>query len=283
MVSPEPAAPSASRTPLDTARLVPEALRLLRRHRSLWSLALVPSLLCGAFLVGAALALYANAGAVMDLVGGWLPVFEASTWYAWLWVGPLKLLFGIVRLLLFALASALVLLAAWLLAGLAGAPFLDVLSARVERVRTGSTYELPGSGGPAGILREAGRAFRGELARVGFLGGLWAAISLAGLLLPGGQLLVAPALGAVSIYFLPLEYAGFALDRRGLGFGEKRAWLRRHRAVTVGFGAAAFGSCLVPLLNLVMIPVLVVAGTLLVLSLPPPEAAAVGAGPASRA
>jgi len=40
----------------------------------------------------------------------------------------------------------------------------------------------------------------------------------------------------------------------------------------VGFGGAAFGTGLVPGLNFLMLPTLVVAGTLLVLRYPPPHA-----------
>jgi uncharacterized protein involved in cysteine biosynthesis len=46
-----------------------------------------------------------------------------------------------------------------------------------------------------------------------------------------------------------------------------------HRAPMLGFGAAAFGAFLVPGLNLVAMPLLVVSGTLLALRtpVPPPD------------
>lgn len=263
----DPGVPSA---PWQAARLVPEALRLLRRHRSLWPLALIPAAL-GVLLLGvAASVIAANAGLLMDWTSSWLPRFEAGAWYTWLWIGPLQLAMALARLLLFALGSGVLLLAAWLLAGLAAAPILDVLSARVERLEAGRVAELPGSQGLLGILREGGRAFRGELQRLSFFAGLWLLISVAGFVVPGGQLVAPPLLTVVTILFLPLEYAGYALDRRGLSFGEKRSWLRAHTAAMAGFGTTAFVCCLVPVLNLVMIPVLVTAGTLLVLRMPPP-------------
>ena len=48
-------------------------------------------------------------------------------------------------------------------------------------------------------------------------------------------------------------------------FAERRRWLWRRRSATLGFGLAAFLTCLVPGLNFLAMPVLVVAGTLLVL------------------
>jgi uncharacterized protein involved in cysteine biosynthesis len=73
----------------------------------------------------------------------------------------------------------------------------------------------------------------------------------------------------VTILFLPLEYAGYALDRRQLPFRVRARWLLSRLPTMVGFGSAALISCFVPGVNLVMIPVLVVAGTLLVLRNPP--------------
>ena len=88
----------------------------------------------------------------------------------------------------------------------------------------------------------------------------------------GGQLLAGPALTLFTISFLPLDYAGYALDRRRLSFQERRRWLATHRPAALGFGAAAFALCAVPILNLLAMPGLVVGGTLLALRHPPQPA-----------
>ena len=90
-------------------------------------------------------------------------------------------------------------------------------------------------------------------------------MTLVGVALPGAHLLTSPLLVAITVLFLPLDYAGFALDRRGISFRERRVWLREYLPTMVGFGGVAFVSCLVPGLNLVVMPSLVTAGTLLVL------------------
>jgi CysZ protein len=95
------------------------------------------------------------------------------------------------------------------------------------------------------------------------------AIAVTGLLVPGGQVLAPPAMLLFTLLFLPLDYASYALDRRRLRFRDKRRWILDHRGVMLGFGAAAFVLCLVPVLNLLAMPVLVTAGTLLVLRNPP--------------
>jgi CysZ protein len=73
----------------------------------------------------------------------------------------------------------------------------------------------------------------------------------------------------LTIVFLPLDYAGYVLDRRHLPFRARRAWLRANLSAVLGFGSAAFLVCMVPGLNLLLLPALVTGGTLLVLRAPP--------------
>ena len=51
-----------------------------------------------------------------------------------------------------------------------------------------------------------------------------------------GHLVTAPAILAFTIFFLPLDYASYTLDRRRLGFRDKRRWLLANKGATVGFG-----------------------------------------------
>ena len=97
-----------------------------------------------------------------------------------------------------------------------------------------------------------------------FLASIWLGLTLAGLVVPGAHFVTGPLLVATTIIFLPLDYAGFALDRRGLSFADRRRWLKAHRPTMLGFGGIAFAACMVPGLNLLLLPILVTAGTLLV-------------------
>ena len=76
-----------------------------------------------------------------------------------------------------------------------------------------------------------------------------------------------------TLVFMPLEYAGFAMDSRQLHFAQRRALVWRHRWLMLGFGASASLSLLLPLLNFVCMPALVVGGTLMLLHLEAPDAA----------
>ena len=113
--------------------------------------------------------------------------------------------------------------------------------------------------------------------RLALLLGVWFVITVVGFLLPFGVALTPVAFAVVAVGLLPLQYAGFALDRRRVPFSERRAWLTANAERAVGFGGVAFALGLLPGVNFLMLPVLVVAGTLFVLESPP---AAAGEGPA---
>ncbi len=241
-----------------------EGLRMIFRERSLWGLAAIPFAL-SLLAVGTAGALVvSNAAALYEFVAGWLPVVEAAAWYSWLWVAPARIGLWLAGGLLFALASGLSLIAAMLLATLVSSPVQDALSQRVENlVRGDGVADDPFS--LSNLFRDGWRGFAAEVQRLLFFLAVWGGLVTVGMLVPGAQLLTSPLLIGFSILFLPLEYAGFALDRRRLSFGARRKWLFSHLSTMLGFGGAAFVTLLVPGLNFLMLPALVVAGTLLVL------------------
>lgn len=243
--------------------LLAEGGRFLQRDRSLWPLACIPVLFALLFVVAASVLFWLRLGAVHGMISGWLPVLDATNWWSWLWVGPGLVLLWLLGWLAVLLAFALSLVMALLLANLASAPFLDLLSQRVERRVTGFVEQAEG-GGVATFVGESLRSFGAELRRLAFLGGLWLVISLFGLVVPGAQLIAGPALVVVTVLFLPLDYCGFALDRRQVPFGERRRWLVRNGPTMLGFGGIAFVACLVPGINLLIWPAMVTAGTLLV-------------------
>ena len=76
------------------------------------------------------------------------------------------------------------------------------------------------------------------------------------------------ALLLFTVLFLPLDYAGYLFDRRQISFIARRNWLSDNLPIMLGFGSTAMGTALVPGLNLLLLPSLVVAGTLLALRHP---------------
>jgi uncharacterized protein involved in cysteine biosynthesis len=218
--------------------------------------------------VGIALiAVIGYAGELHALASGWLPRPLAERWFEWLWIGPARALLGLLGIALFLALAGGCLVLAYLLASVLAAPFHDALARRVEELVAGATPAAPA--GLLATVREGGRALREELRRLAFFAAVALPLVLAGLAIPGAQLLTGPALVLFTLLFLPLDYASYALDRRRLSFREKRQWVLAHAPTLLGFGAAAFLACLAPGLNLFAMPALVVGGTLLPLRHPP--------------
>lgn len=245
-------------------RLPFEGALLLLRERGLWGPASVPLLLSVAAFATAIGLVVGYAGALYGLATDWMPVLEATRWYTWLWIAPARFgLYALGALLFLALAGAC-LVVAYLLASVLAAPFHDALSARVERLVTGGLDDHTQSGA-RGLLREALRSVREELRRLAFFAAVVGPLVVIGITVPGAQLVCGPAVFAFTVLFLPLDYASYTLDRRHVTFRDKRRWVLARAPVMGGFGIAAFLACAVPLLNLLAMPLLVVAGTLLAL------------------
>ena len=215
----------------------------LLRNPSLWPLAALPTVLSGFFLVGGVLA----AAYSFRWVEAWflpepdrLPAFITLILTLALGVGTL-------------IAGALVGLA---LALLLSAPVLERLSRRVEaRAR--------------GELTTADTGLRWEIAQ-SLKGSLYFLIAAPGVLLLSLIPLLGPVLGALwGAHALAFQQTDMALGRRGLNFGARRAWHRRFRAESLGFGLMALLVLVIPFANLLLAPVLTVGGTLLVLELEP--------------
>lgn len=245
------------------------ALRLLRARRELWLWCALPAALNVAVFAGAIAAFLAWGWEPVEAwLRGWLEVAAPSAWYGWIWVAPLRALSWLVRWLVLAVVAAAVYLSFTLVGGVLAAPFLDALSRRVERLQRGclEDRQLPGL---AAALRGTGRAVLEEGKRTAFFLCVELAILLVGLV-PGLQLpAVAAAVGFAAL-FLPLDYTGYALDRRLVPFRARRRWVWQHRRAMMGFGGLALVSFLVPGLNFLCLPWLVTAGTILALELGPP-------------
>jgi len=201
----------------------------LLRNPSLWTLALVPGLLTS-FLLACGLLLGAFA----------IPQFEATVLPDrqglpdWLELALLLTLWGGLALagLLTGLAVALVL----------SAPMLERLSRRVEGQVQGSTVLAePPLWKLAGSLK----------------GTLYFAALMPGVLLLGVVPLLGPALGGLlGAHALAFQLAEGPLARRGLDLPGRRAWHRRWRAESLGFGLAGVTALLAPGVNLLLAPTL---------------------------
>ena len=154
---------------------------------------------------------------------------------------------------------------AWLLGAatlplLALAPLEDTLVAATESA-VGAPPAPPS--GIASAARQAASAVARTAIRVTLLLVGQALLLVLQLLVPAGALVWTAAGVVWTALFACAEYLDPPLARRGGSFAEVRQVLARRTALALGFGLAVTVLLWVPLLNLFLLPVAVVAGTLL--------------------
>lgn len=184
------------------------------------------------YALAAALAFY-GVDAALDR---WLPA--ALDWLRWI---------------LFPLAAVLMLLLAFftftLVANLLLAPFNGLLSERVERALTGSSRAVDTPLAWSTIKR----VLRQESRRLLYIGVRVLGVFLLGLV-PVVGLAAVPVGLALGAWLLALEFAGNPLGNWGMGFAQQREFLRANRNGMFGFGLAAMGLALVPVVNFALLP-----------------------------
>jgi CysZ protein len=157
------------------------------------------------------------------------------------------------RWVLYPLLAALLLVIAFftftLLGNLVLAPFNGLLSERVERALTGTQSRPPDETLGAMIRRSTGLA----LWRLGFILIRILGVFLLGLI-PVVGVLALPLGLLLGAWLLALEFSDAPLGNWGWSLEQQRALFRRHRLGFIGFGLAAMGMALVPLLNFALIP-----------------------------
>jgi len=143
-------------------------------------------------------------------------------------------------------------------------PFLDLLSERVECVVLG----VPPA--PTSVPRIL-RSIRTALADV-----VWSLLYWLGAQIPLLLLSLIPVLGSVSAavlsfaftsLLLAVEFVGLSLTRYFVGYRQRFGALWGNRAVGLGLGVATMAMLLIPGVNLLLLPVAAVAGTLLYVDL----------------
>lgn len=226
-----------------------EGARFLWQHRELWKLAVIPfviNVILYALLMGA---LFLSFPFLLERL---LPA--RSAWY---WT--------VLTILLGVLAIALLLLVCFFTftaVGCAlGGPFYEALSERTEKLIGGSTSDSTATG----ILLVLG-LFRSILEETKKLMiyclGMGASLGLVLIPVVGGLLGFACAT-VWTLLFLALEFGDHYLSRHYPRFADRWRHLWRNRTSNLGFGCVAFVLLLVPITNVLLMPVGVVGATIL--------------------
>jgi CysZ protein len=235
------------------------ALPFLRQHR-LWPLAVVPIIVnIVLFVVVLALLVWlvapwlASAGAALTpaaTTGVWAAIagFFAKLLTVLLWV--------IVPVAILVVGAFFIVMVGQAVAS----PFLDVLSEKVESI-------VLGRAPPAGGVGRALRSVLVAIADIVWTVIFWLAVNVPLLLINLIPLLGSAANAVLSLCFTALllsqEFVGLSLARRLVSYPNRWRVIWANRAVALGFGVSTMLLLIVPGLNLVLLPLAAVGGTLL--------------------
>jgi CysZ protein len=145
-----------------------------------------------------------------------------------------------------------------LLANLIASPFNGLLAEKAEALITGQPVQ--DNQDFKRLLRELPTTLIDELRKL-IYAALW---TLPFLLLA----FIVPVIGPLiwflfTAWMLAVEYSDFPMGNHGLLFADMRARLRQRRMLSLGFGSAAAGLTMLPILNFIAMPASVVGATVL--------------------
>jgi len=223
---------------------------------NLWGMALVSIIINVLLLV---VLIFMTIYFLWPLLGDLDALLAGLSDYEWVKVllAALSWLLTFLAVILAVVGNALVLL---LLGQAIASPFLDVLSEKVEALVLGAP-EHPFS---------VGRTLRSIFVAVSDL--LWSLIFLIAINLPLFFIgIIIPGIGtsisgAVSVFFAALllaqEFIGLPLARHLVSYRKRWRGVWGNRAISTGFGSAALMLLMVPGVNLLLLPLVTVGGTL---------------------
>jgi len=186
--------------------------------------------------------------------GNWLKAFLPED-QAWGWQILFYLLAALFILLLLALEIYLFALVGRVIA----APFLEHLTYKVEMELGAKPEELARFGLGQGMLRVLAQ----EAKKLFLYITLMLFLLLFNLLPGAGSAIYAALAFVLTCFFLALDFLDYPLERRGLSLGAKLKYVGRLKLTGLSFGAAVLALGVVPVVNLGLLPLAAVGGTLL--------------------
>jgi CysZ protein len=236
-------------------RLLFEGQRWAIRHGRDWRFGMIPALIT---LVGYAAALVALALWADDLTK-WATPF-ADHW-ASPWAGAFR---GLLTAVLFGGGLLLALISFTAVTLLVGQPFYETIAERVDRAEGGAP-----EGADRSLWRELWTSARDSVRVLVRVVAFGVVLFAAGFIPVVGQTVV-PVIGfCVSAFFLTLELAGVALQRREIPLRAQMRLFRGRLGLVLGFGAPLLLAFAVPVVAVPLMPGAVAGATLLARELAP--------------
>lgn len=214
-------------------------------HPSLRLFVLVPLLINVLIFAGLTTLLVQSFDGAIDWILAWLP-----GWMSFV-SGILWLLFAVVLIVVYGYSFSLI-------TNIVAAPFYGFLAERTENLITGTSP--PGEP----LRRMLPRTLRRELAKLVYFclwGGCVLVLCLILSFMPLLNLLVPVIALLWGAWCMAIQYADYSADNHQLAFRELRRRLGAEAGTSFSFGGLIMLGAMVPVLNIFLMPLAVVAGT----------------------
>ncbi len=225
-----------------------EGFRIVLTHPGTWKYLIAPMFLS---LVALVAALYGSVQLVQLMMASQFDPTANLAQKSWFWI---------VSGFFYVVAFAVTMVFTYVLANLVAVPFNDGLSDRIEQLTLGPLDEPFDLGTMVADLLQS--VVHSALSLL-----LWGFVMVGLLILhlvPGfGNLLSVVATTLATSFFLAREMMDGAMSRRRLGYAHKLRVVRANRAICLGFGLVASVFLWLPGINILLMPMMVVGGTLM--------------------
>lgn len=233
------------------------ALKFIFGNRRLWAWVVFPALINIVLFAITAITLVLNVGNVLGYLWTRPEAINLVT-------GLFATLWWVVFVFLAIVGVVLAYYVVLLVSGVVASPFNDRLSEETERVLTGT---LAVRQGDESMLYGMMRSILMSLISLIFY--LACVLPLLPLnLIPGfGSVLYAVVAAVASIFFLCVEYLDAPLDRYDFRYRDKLRIVYQNKSIAAGFGLGTSLLLWIPVINLLAMPIAVVAGTFLAIGI----------------
>ncbi len=137
------------------------------------------------------------------------------------------------------------------------APFNGLLAERLEAHLTGHRFD---QGGLGSVLKDIPRTFGREFTKLGYYLPRAIGFLLLLILLP----LVGPVLWFLfTAWMMSIQYCDYPYDNHKIPFDHMKSDLRKHKGLTFSFGIIVTAFSMIPVVNLVVMPVAICGATLM--------------------
>lgn len=193
-------------------------------------------------------------GALFDWLSGWA-FFERFGDF-WL-IAKLQ---QILQFVVGAILSVVMVYAFTLLANIIGAPFNSLLAERVEQHMTGKSPTTDPS--MAFLIKSIPKTLRSELSKLLYLA-MWSIPLIIVGFIPVINLAAPFLVFGFGAWMFALEYIDYPMGNHGKLFKDVKASLQQRRSGAIGFGLVVAVFSIIPVVNLVIMPVAVAGATAL--------------------